>query len=183
VFISDTDILVSHLTLLVTEERYWALFYMPLSTCIHVFTQFAGCTSKSVNTPVVIYFTNKILNSISMGIFLLVLPSRLTLHIILIHSPQCSSVKSSTPNIKWAMWEMQQNYWDYDLTKSNGCAPVSSVSSWWWPWRWDDISFFFPQLILRDLQHIYTASWLANLWYYCHIWLRSMATHGLSQSS
>jgi hypothetical protein len=32
------------LNLLVTVERYWALFYMPLYTCIHVFTQFAECT-------------------------------------------------------------------------------------------------------------------------------------------
>jgi hypothetical protein len=96
-----------------------------------------GLQKKSVNTPVVIYFTNKILNSISKGIFLLVLPNRFTLHIILKQSPQCSSVKSSTPNIKWAMWEMQQNYWDYYLTKCNSC-----VSSWWWPWHWDDISFY-----------------------------------------
>jgi Na+-driven multidrug efflux pump len=33
------------LNLLVTEERYWALFYMPLYTCIDAFTQFAECTS------------------------------------------------------------------------------------------------------------------------------------------
>jgi hypothetical protein len=33
------------LNLLVTEECYWELFYMPLYICIHVFTQVSECTS------------------------------------------------------------------------------------------------------------------------------------------
>jgi hypothetical protein len=121
-----------------------ARWMFKLSSDIHLFLCLIWCWHfgfPSANTPAVIYLTDKILNSISMGIFLLVLPSRLTLHIILIQSPKCSSVKSSTPSIKETLWKMQQNYWDYCLTKSRSCALVSSVSSWRWPWHWGNICF------------------------------------------